>query len=76
MCREGGTAAINFLLSRAISPAALIATSKTPKEWSYCDLAWLNPQELELWRTACNEELDTLESEMSSISLTDPQAEK
>ena len=60
MCREGGTEAINFLLTKAISPTAMVSTEKTPKEWSYRDLARLNPQELELWRAACNEELDAL----------------
>ena len=60
VCREGGTEAINFLLTKAISPTAMISTEKTPKEWSYRDLARLNPQELELWRTACNEELEVL----------------
>jgi hypothetical protein len=60
MCQEGGTQAINFLLAKAVSPTAQPLTQKSPKEWSYRDLARLNPQELELWRTACNEELNTL----------------
>ena len=60
MCREGGTEAINFLLAKAVSPTATAPTEKSPKEWSYRDLAHLNPQELELWRTSCTEELDAL----------------
>jgi hypothetical protein len=31
MCREGGTVAINFLLSKVISPVAMITTEKSPK---------------------------------------------
>jgi hypothetical protein len=61
VCREGGVEAINFLLTKAVSPTAMVSTEKTPKEWSYRDLARLNPQELELWRNACNEELDALQ---------------
>jgi hypothetical protein len=61
VCREGGIEAINFLLTKAVSPTAMVSTEKTPKEWPYRDLARLNPQELELWRTACNEELDALQ---------------
>jgi hypothetical protein len=60
---EGGTQAINFLLAKAVSPTAQAPIQKSPKEWSYHDLAHLNPQELELWRTACNEELDTLKKQ-------------
>ena len=60
MCWEGGTEAINFLLAKAVSPTATAPTEKSPKEWSYHDLACLNPQELELWRTACTEELNAL----------------
>jgi hypothetical protein len=75
-CREGGTQAINFLLAKAVSPTAQPPAQKSLKEWSYHDLARLNPQELELWRTTCNEELDTLKSETSSSSLTDLQIEK
>ena len=60
MCQEGGTEAINFLLAKAVSPTATAPTKKSPKEWSYRDLARLNPQELELWRTACTEELNAL----------------
>ena len=60
MCWEGGTEAINFLLAKAVSPTATAPTKKSPKEWSYCDLAHLNLQELELWRTACTKELNAL----------------
>jgi LAS superfamily LD-carboxypeptidase LdcB len=60
MCWEGGKQAINFLLAKAVSPTTQAPTQKSPKEWSYHDLAHLNPQELELWRTACSEELDAL----------------
>ena len=60
MCREGGTEAIKFLLAKAVSPTVTAPTEKSPKEWSYRDLARLNPQELELWRTACTEELNGL----------------
>ena len=63
VCQEGGTEAINFLLTKAVSPTAMVTTEKTPKEWSYHDLARLNPQELELWRTACNKELDALKKQ-------------
>jgi hypothetical protein len=60
VCREGGTEALNFLLAKAVSPAALATAHKSPKEWSYRDLACLNSEELELWRAACNEELNAL----------------
>ena len=35
MCRKGGTEAINFLLTKAVSLTALVTTQKSPKEWSY-----------------------------------------
>jgi hypothetical protein len=63
MCWKGGTQAIIFLLAKAVSPTAQAPTQKSPKEWSYHDLACLNPQELELWRNACNEELDALKKQ-------------
>ena len=59
LCWEGGTAAISFLLSKAITPTAE-DTPKHPKEWTYRDIAALPPTERELWRTACSEELDAL----------------
>jgi hypothetical protein len=58
-----GTQTINFLLAKAVSLTAQAPTQKSPKAWSYNDLAHLNPQELELWRTACNEELDALKKQ-------------
>jgi hypothetical protein len=42
MCWEGGTQAINFLLAKAVSPTAQAPTQKSPKEWTYCNLAHLN----------------------------------
>ena len=60
LCKEGGVPAINFLLSKAVSPTAMDISEKSPKEWTYRDIARLPELEREAWRTACNEELDAL----------------
>ena len=60
LCKEGGVPAINFLLSKAVSPAANNNITKSPKEWTYRDIVRLPEAEHEAWRTACHEESDAL----------------
>jgi hypothetical protein len=60
LCKEGGVPAINFLLSKAVSPIANDTPTKSPKEWTYRDIVRLPEAERETWRTACNNELDAL----------------
>ena len=60
LCKEGGVPAINFLLSKAVSPTTGDSITKSPKEWTYRDIARLPEAEREAWRTACNDELDAL----------------
>ena len=55
-----GNRGYQFPLGQSSLTNAKAPTKKSPEEWSYRDLARLNPQELELWRTTCNEELNAL----------------
>ena len=59
ICQEGGVAAIIFLMSKAVSPAAE-DTPKNPKEWAYCNIARLPLEECKAWRSTCKDELDAL----------------
>ena len=60
LCNEGGVLAINFLLSKAVSPTTMDIPIKSPKEWTYRDIARLPEAEQKEWRTACHNELDAL----------------
>ena len=60
LCDEGGVLAINFLLSKAVSPTTMDIPTKSPKEWTYRDIARLPEAEQKEWRTACHNELDAL----------------
>ena len=60
LCDEGGVVAINFLLSKAVSPTTMDVPTKSPKEWTYRDIARLPEAEQKEWRTACHNELDAL----------------
>ena len=60
LCDEGGVIAINFLLSKAVSPTTMDIPAKSPKEWTYRDIAHLPEAEQKEWRTACHNELDAL----------------
>ena len=60
LCDEGGVVAIKFLLSKAVSPATMDVPTKSPKEWTYQEIACLPEAEQKEWRTACHNELDAL----------------
>ena len=60
LCDEGGVLAINFLLSKAVSPTTMDVPTKSPKEWTYRDIAHLSEAEQKEWRTTCHNELDAL----------------
>ena len=57
LCREGGAALSHFLIFKAITPNA---PEKSPKEWTFRDLANLPKESLVEWKAACEKELDTL----------------
>jgi hypothetical protein len=62
LCQDGGVKLMDFLISKAIPPVALVAapTPTNPKEWTFRDIARLPDTEQKEWRTACNEELEAL----------------
>jgi len=57
LCREGGAVLSHFLIFKAITPNT---KEKSPKEWTFRDLANLPKESLVEWKTACEKELDTL----------------
>jgi hypothetical protein len=73
--QEGGAGLINFLLSAAVKPTDG-AGGKLPdvcnvREWHYRDLMCFPEAAWKEWKTACLEELESLQK-CSIFKLTDP----
>src|SRR6202789_1375405 len=73
LCREGGVALQNFLISKAVPPTA---EEKPPREWKYRDISRLPPAELEEWRQACLDELAALNRRQVYDLVERPQGRK
>lgn len=57
LCREGGVAFINYLVSKAIAPDV---PKSNPREWTYRDILRLPKAEQHDWKLAALEELEAL----------------
>src|ERR1700678_2764369 len=76
LCKEGGAPLINILLAKAIQPGFEMDKSLPPaartdvRDWQFQDILRLPKAQMEEWKKACHEELESLR-ERRVFELTD-----